>query len=306
GGGRPQGAQSSQRKQALSGVGRPIEPRARSIGAAQSSPSFGHWRNWRHDFVLNLSMKRSLLALAGAVALGVALPASAAAATVEVGVSTTPLVAPSCPKGVSPSQCTIILTRATALETIRDNVAYPSTVTQAGRIVAFTVGLSSLSSNATTAQKDIKFLDTTYGGDAQVELTVLKPVGKKNLRNWQVVESSPVVDVQPYLGQVAQFPLTTSLPVTRGETIALTTPTWAPVLSIDLSTDHFAYRQSRRTGWNKPPTSTAAQTRTGQSTKYGCDYPGTRVEYSATAITNPVPNKTTSTKTKKTKLRRRR
>ncbi|MGN6867486.1 MAG: hypothetical protein ACTHMY_03670, partial [Solirubrobacteraceae bacterium] len=70
-------------------------------------------------------MKRSLLALSGAIALGVALPASAGATTVELGVSTTPLVAPSCPKGVSPSQCTIILTRATALETIRDNVAYP-------------------------------------------------------------------------------------------------------------------------------------------------------------------------------------
>src|SRR5207237_793695 len=130
---------------------------------------------------------------------------------------------------------------------------YPSTVKQAGRIAAFTVGLSALSTNATTAQKDIKFLDTTYGGDAQVELTVLKLVGKKNLRSWQVVESSPVVDVQPYLGQVVQFPLTTSLPVTRGETIALTTPTWAPVPSIDLSTSQFAYRPSRSRTCNHPP-----------------------------------------------------
>jgi hypothetical protein len=247
------------------------------------------------------------LALAGAVALCAALPASAAATTVELGVSTTPLVAPSCPKGVSPSQCTIILTRATALETIRDNVAYPSTVKQAGRLVAFTVGLSALSSNPTTAQKDIQFLDTTYGGDAQVQLTVLKLVGKKNLRNWQVVEAGPVVDVQPYLGQVVQFPLTTSLPVTRGETIALTTPTWAPVLSIDLSTDHFAYRQSRSRNCNNPPSSSQAQTQVGQATRYVCDYPGTRVEYSATEITNPVPNKTTTTTTptKKTKLRKR-
>ena len=246
-------------------------------------------------------MKRSLLALAGAVALGVALPATASATTVELGVSTTPLVAPSCPKGVSPSQCTIILTRATALETIRDNVAYPSTVKQAGRIAAFTVGLSALSSNATTAQKDIKFLDSTYGGDAQVQLTVLKLVGKKNLRNWQVVESSPVVDVQPYLGQVVQFPLTATLPVTRGETIALTTPTWAPVLSIDLATDHFAYRQSRSRNCNSPPSSTQAQVTVGMSAKYACDYPGTRVEYSATEITNPVPTTTTSTPTKTTR-----
>jgi hypothetical protein len=252
-------------------------------------------------------MKRSLMAIAGAIALGAALPASAGATTVELGISTTPLVAPSCPKGVAPAQCTIILTRATALETIRDNAAYPSTVKQGGRIVAFTVGLSALSSNPTTAQNDIKFLDKTYGGDAQVELTVLKLVGPKNRRDWQVVESSPLVDVQPYMGQVAQFPLTTSLPVVRGETIALTTPTWAPVLSIDLSTSHFAYRQSRSRNCNNPPSTSQAQVTVGQSTRYICDYPGTRVEYSATEITNPVPTKTTTTTSPTTnKLRRRR
>lgn len=250
-------------------------------------------------------MKRSLLVLAGSVALCSALPASASATAVELGVSTTPLVAPTCPKGVPASQCTIILTRATALETIRDNVAYPSTVKQAGRIVSFTVGLSSLSSNPTTAAGDVKYLDSHYGGDAQVQLTVLKLVGKKNLRTWQVVESGPVVDVQTYLGQIVEFPLTTSLPVTRGETIALTTPTWAPVLSIDLSTDHFAYRQSRSRNCNSPPSTTQAQTQVGQSTRYVCDYPGTRVEYSATEITNPVPNKTTTTTpTKPTKTTR--
>jgi hypothetical protein len=251
-------------------------------------------------------MKRFLLAIAGAVALCAALPAFAGATTVELGVSTTPLVAPTCPQGVSASQCTIILTRATALETIRDNVAYPSTVKHAGRIVAFTVGLSALSTNATTAQNDIKFLDRTYGGDAQVQLTVLKPVGAHTHWTWQVVESSPVVDVQTYLGQIAQFPLTTSLPVVRGETIALTTPTWAPVLSIDLSTAHFAYRQSRAKDCNNPPTTNMAQTSVGESTKYSCDYPGTRVEYSATEITNPVPNKTTTTTpTKKKTVRQR-
>ena len=244
-------------------------------------------------------MKRSLLALAAVAALCAGLPASAGAAPVELGVSTTQLVAPACPKGVSAAQCTIILTRATALETIRDNTAYPSTVKHAGRLVAFTVGLSALSSNATTAQNDIKFLDKTYGGDAQVQITVLKRVGPRNHWTWQVVESSPLVDVQPYLGQIAQFPLTTTLPVVRGETIALTTPTWASVLSIDLSTSHFAYRQSRSRNCNNPPSSSQAQTQVGHSTKYVCDYPGTRVEYSATEITNPVPTKTTTKTTRK-------
>ena len=242
-------------------------------------------------------MKRSLLATVGVVALCGLLPATAAATIVELGATTTPLVAPACPKGVTPAQCTIVLTRATALETIRDNTAYPSTVKQSGRLVAFTVGLSALSSNATTAQSDVKFLDRTYGGDAQVAIAVLKLVGPANLRRWQVVEEAPVVDVQPYLGQVAQFSLTTSLPVVRGETIALTTPTWAPVLSIDLSTTHFAYRQSRSRNCNNPPATSQAQVTVGQNARYVCDYPGTRVEYSATEVTDPVPTPTSTTTT---------
>ena len=125
---------------------------------------------------------------------------------------------------------------------------------------------------------------------------MLKPVGKKTQWTWQVVAQSPLVDVQPYLGQVVQFPLTTTIPVVRGETIALTTPTWAPVLSIDLSTSHFAYRQSRSRNCQNTPATTQAQVNVGSSTAYSCDYPGTRVEYSATEVTNPVAPTTTTTK----------
>ena len=176
-------------------------------------------RNWRRGVVLNLSMKRSLLATAGVVALCGVLPAVADATITELGATTSPLVAPACPQGLPTTQCLIILNRVTALETIRDNIAYPSKVKQAGRLVAFTVGLSALSSNPTTVQTDLKYLDKTFGGDAQVGITVLKPIGKKTAWTWTVVGQSPLVDVQPYIGQVAQFPLTTTIPVVRGEVV---------------------------------------------------------------------------------------
>jgi hypothetical protein len=233
-------------------------------------------------------MKR-FLAVGAALLTGlVALPAGPASASIlELGATKTALVAPTCPPNVAPAQCTIILTRATALETIRDGVDYPTTVKKAGRIVGFSVGLSALSSDRSTRLSDIKFLDHQYGGTTQLALTVLKPVGKKKLREWKVVGESTIFHVQPYLGEVIQLPLTTSLPVTRGDTIALTTPTWAPVLSIDLPASKFAYRQSRKTSCSNPPTNSAAQLRVGRTTKYICDYPGTRVEYTATEITTP-------------------
>jgi hypothetical protein len=229
-------------------------------------------------------------------ALGAALaivPAVASAQELELGTTSSRLVAPSCPKGVSPANCTIILTRTTALETLRDGVAYPTTVKTAGRIVAFTVGLSRLSSSARTTRQDIHYLDSTYGGTTRVAVAVLRRVGPKSQRRWAVVAESPPVHVQPWLGRVVRFPLAKSLAVAPGDTVALTTSTWAPVLSIDLPSKSFAYRQSRTTGCTSPPSRTAAQS-VGQSTQYLCNYKGTRVEYSATEVTPDVPTSSIS------------
>jgi hypothetical protein len=230
------------------------------------------------------------MAAIAAATLGVALVATAAAQVIELGDQTaTPLVAPTCPPGVKPGQCTIVLTRDTALATIRDGVSYPTRVNKAGRIVAFSVGLSGLSKNTSTRKKDINYLNGKYGGDAQVEVTVLKRIGRKG-QTWQVVTQGPIFHVVQYLGSVAQLPLINSIQVRPGEAIALTTPTWAPVLSIDLNPrNKFAYRQARGTNpvCNNPASSQQAQ-RQGEISKYTCKYVGTRVEYAATEVTYPV------------------
>lgn len=232
-------------------------------------------------------MKRLLIAAAAASLGGVLAPAVASAAVVELGSTASPLVAPSCAANVSPANCTIILTRTTAIETLRDGAAYPHTVKTAGRIVAFTVGLSRLSSNRTTARNDIHLLDTSYGGTTRVAISVLKQSGSPRKRQWTMVAQSPAYHVQPYLGSIVQFPLATSLPVSPGEVVALTTPTWAPVLSINLTKTKFAYRQSRSTSCGSPPTSNTSPP-VGSTGTFSCNYPGTRVEYTATEITNPI------------------
>ncbi len=227
-------------------------------------------------------------ALAAATLGAVIFPALALAQVVELGDQTpTKLVAPTCPSSVKPAQCTIILTRDTALATIRDGVSYPTLVHRAGRLVAFSVGLSNLSTNTSTRKKDINYLNQTYGGDAQVELTVLKRVGRKGQR-WKVVANSGIWHVVQYLGSVAQIPLLNSIEVVPGETIALTTPTWAPVLSIDQTAGKFAYRQARGSKPNctGPSSSNQAQ-KVGQTSNYPCKYAGTRIEYAATEITYP-------------------
>jgi hypothetical protein len=235
-----------------------------------------------------LEMKRfCMLITAVATIAAVSVPASADAAVVELGATKTPLVAPTCPPGVTAANCTIILTQVTALETIRDGIAYPTTVKKAGAIVAFTIGLSRLSTDRTTAHNDIHFLDQTYGGTTRASVTVLRRSGRKKNFKWTVVGQSAVIHLQPYLGQVVQIPLPQSLPVKAGDVIGLTVPTWAPVLSIQLPTAKFAYRQSRSRNCAAPPASSQAQALKKTAT-YKCNYPGTRVEYTATEITNPV------------------
>jgi len=243
-----------------------------------------------------VNMKRTFLVIGAVIALATALAAgSASAQIVEVGATATPVVSPTCPAGVSPANCFIILTRTTAVQTVSDSVVFPTKVKKAGWLVAFTVGLSKLSTNAKTEKNYLHVLDQAYGGTPQVALTVLKP-GPNN--KYTVAAESPLFHVEPYLGQVFQTPLAlpptfsafTPLPVTSGEVIGLTVPTWAPILSYNLSASKFAYRQSRMANCKNAAAAQTAQLTVGAFMNYQCNYTGTRVEYSATEVTNqPYP-----------------
>jgi hypothetical protein len=202
------------------------------------------------------------VALVALLAAALALPSAASAAVIQIGQTKTPLTAPACPKGTSTSSCRIVLERTTAIQTKSDGVSSPTVIKQDGWIVAFTVGLSSLSTNAKTVHSLLHGLDTAYGGVPQLALTVLKP-GANN--TWTV-------------------------PVQKGDVLALTVPTWAPILTYNLSTTQFAYAQSRSQNCDSAATSQTAQTKVGSSQAYGCAYTGTRVQYSATEVTNvPYP-----------------
>ncbi len=256
-------------------------------------------------------MKRSSAVIASTIALLAAAGSTWALTTtkpplgsqigtsVQLGspVSSDPVKAPACPAGVAPAKCLIVLTRATAVQTVTDGVGKPVKVNLAGEIVSFTIGLAQLSSDPKTAASDIKNLNAAYGGPAEAQLTIVKP--SRNYR-WTVVAEGPLVRLQPYLGYVVQFPLSTPLKVTPTESVALTIPTWAPILSYNLTANKFMYRQSRSSSCTVPSPTQSAQLAVNSSASYLCGYPGTRVEYSATELTNPVaPPATTTTTPKK-------
>ena len=176
---------------------RPVRRPKTGLGCRDPSPSTADIRPTaaqlpRRSRVQCWTMKRfCMLITAVATLAAVSVPASADADVVELGATKTPLVAPTCPPGVTAANCTIILTQVTALETIRDGIAYPTTVKKAGSIVAFTLGLSRLSTDKTTAHNDIHFLDQTYGGTTRAAITVLRPSGAKKHFKWTVVGREP-------------------------------------------------------------------------------------------------------------------
>lgn len=229
-------------------------------------------------------MKRIVAAVVAVLTLSGTAVATAATAvkTTQIGVDGVNLVAPTCPSGSSGSACTIILPKVTAFAIERNVTANPTTITASGTITAFKVGVSALSSNAKLQSSYLSGLNASYGGAPKVRLTVLRPRGNPAAERYRVVEQSPVHNLTKDLGKVVSFKLPKPLPVVRGEVLALTVPTWAPVLSIKLSTTKFAYRQSRSSSCTAVPKTNYAQTRLGNQALYGCTYTGTRVEYSAT------------------------
>jgi hypothetical protein len=215
------------------------------------------------------------------ISLGVALLACAVGAAASTAsakmyeLGATPVAATvSCP-----DNC-FVVTRTTALEVQTGALKYPTTVPANGRVVAFSLQLGSLS------DKQIHFFNSTYGGTSRVQIAVLRPKPK---RVFDVVAETGVFRIQPFFGTTVQFPLDTALPVQKGDVIALTVPTWAPVLAVNLPMEN-GWRASRPNNCRDLLTQTAQMT-VGNSTAYKCLYQTARVTYTATLITTPVPPK---------------
>jgi hypothetical protein len=224
-------------------------------------------------------VKRGLITLlAGAAGLGLA--GGAGAAITEVGM-TTDATPPSCPA----TPC-LAVSQTTGFQAKIGTQKAPVSVTKAGRIVAWTI----TQGQPTAAQ--IKFFDSMEGGPAQAAISVLRPGPKLS---FTLLAQSPVMRLQPYFGTSVQFPLDTSLPVTPGDVIALTVPTWTPALALGFGHDT-SWRASRSKASCANTNLPTAQSGVGSTVQYFCLYGTARLTYSATLIPTPTPPVAPTTK----------
>jgi len=204
-------------------------------------------------------------------------PAVAPAKTIEIGRASEAeeLAQPSCPT----SPC-FAISRTTGYQAKVGTNRGLMKVPEDGRIVAWTIRLSR------PGPRQVSFFSERLGGKPSAGIAVLRNGRRLYSR---VVAQSPVINLEPFLGQTVQFPLETSIPVKKGSTVALTVPTWAPALATGLGGDT-SWRASRPAGDCDDTSTQTAQTDVRDLAQYRCLYQRVRLSYSATLITTPKPN----------------
>jgi hypothetical protein len=222
-----------------------------------------------------MTMVRLTLAMLACL---LALPAVAPAKVIEIGRANDAeeLPTPSCPK----SPC-FAVSRTTGYQAKVGTNRGLLRVPENGRIVAWTIRLSK------PGPRQVSFFNERLGGPPSAGLSILRP-GKRLFG--RVVAQSPVSMLEPFLGQTVQFPLETSISVKKNSIVALTVPTWAPALATGLGGDT-SWRASRPAGDCDDTSTQTAQSDIRDLAQYRCLYQRVRLSYSATLITDPVPNK---------------
>jgi hypothetical protein len=197
---------------------------------------------------------------------------TASSRTEYVGPGT--LFAPSCP-----GYC-LAVTRVTGYQETTVGLANVSSVREAGYLTAWQVALGR------PTPQQISFFDTNEGGPAEAGVAVLQPEPSPSF-TYRLLEQSPLVKLQQSFGVAVQFDLAQPLKVEAGDLIALTVPTWAPVLALGFSNQEATWRSSRQAGQCTTTSTQASDTQAGSLVQYSCGYAAAQLAYDA--VIDPSP-----------------
>jgi hypothetical protein len=161
-------------------------------------------------------------------------------------------------------------------------------INRPGRVVAFTMRLGAPNAD------QLNYFKTTFGATSQARVSILKPARTK--QRHRLLQQSELFNLEPYFGSTPTFALRRSLPVLKGNIIAITVPTWAPAFAHGLDNDN-AWRSSHHDDdctAAMPPA--AAQMSLNSLRIYGCFYRTARLLYSVHFVLDPAPKKSTRRK----------
>ncbi len=180
--------------------------------------------------------------------------------------------------GAEEAPC-LAVSRTTGLQVRVGTMAEPLVIPKNGRIVAWTLQLG----RPTPAQ--IKFFNANEGGQAEAGIAILQPK-KHPASTYKLIAQSQVLKVEAFFGLTAQFPLSRTIKVKKGDLVALTVPTWVPALALGFGKET-SWLSSRQKGQCSVTNAQTAQTELKSLVQYSCSYQTARLTYSATLISTP-------------------
>jgi hypothetical protein len=243
--------------------------------------------------------RRAPIALALACALAAlvaaAWPGEADSAPAQVVVlgKTAEAPPPSCP-GKIVNNVEVVPCRVeghvTGFQAMAGGVDQPYEVPFDGKIVAWSITLARPSrADTKTTTNEVGFFDEFLGKPSQARIGVLRPVEDTKPPKYTLVRQSPLEVLNPYFGSTPIFALEHPLSVLRGQTVALTVPTWAPMFAFNVSTED-TWRGSRLEGHCASKEDIQGghpQQGVGKTKTYGCYYSNARLLYTATLVKKP-------------------
>lgn len=178
----------------------------------------------------------------------------------------------------------------TGFQSIAGGVPRPYEAPFDGKIVAWSITLSRPSNKDTAKMTDeVGFFNEFLGKPSKARIGVLRPVRDAKPPRFTLVRQSPVQVLNRYFGSTVVFALDHPLTVLKGQVVALTIPTWAPMFAFNVSDDN-TWRGSR-----KPKECSSKddiqgghpQQGVGKTKVYGCYYSNARLLYTATVVKKP-------------------
>jgi hypothetical protein len=178
----------------------------------------------------------------------------------------------------------------TGFQAIAGGVSQPFEAPFDGKVIAWSITLSRPSRTDTkTTTNEVGFFDEFLGKPSQARIGVLRPVEGSNPPKYTLVRQGPLQVLNPYFGTTPIFALDHPLSVLRGQVVALTVPTWAPMFAFNVSEEE-TWRGSRISGHCASKEDIQGghpQQGVGKTKTYGCYYSNARLLYTATLVKTP-------------------
>jgi hypothetical protein len=178
----------------------------------------------------------------------------------------------------------------TGFQAIAGGVPRPYEAPFDGKVVAWSITLARPSRKDTEKMTDeVGFFNEFLGKPSKARIGVLRPVKGSKPPRFTLVRQSPLQVLNPYFGSTPVFALEHPLTVLRGQIVALTIPTWAPMFAFNVEDDN-TWRGSRQAGHcsSKEDIQGGHPQQGLRKTKaYGCYYSNARLLYTATVVKKP-------------------